>query len=174
MMKISLKINHRRKQYLFFLIFLSIALMPFYWFREGVPVAYWDSPLIGLFYPDMMDDGRFVWYQSFSAGSYVGTFHLSYLPVFSFYSMLKCLPLSTAVIQAILLSGIVFFSLFFMYLFVLELFNECRDKSVVAFFSSLFYILNQSMLIFYLQRLTYTLFYIPFVPIFLYSVTRAS
>jgi hypothetical protein len=158
----------------FLLIFLLIALLPFYWLREGIPIAYWDSPLIGLFYPDMMDDARFVWYQSFSAGSYVGTYHSAYIPVYLFYSMLQHLPLSVADIQAMLLSGIMFLSLFAMYLLVVELFNEHKSKNNIAFLSSLFYVLNHISLIFFLQRLTYTIFYLPFVPIFLYLVVKAS
>lgn len=167
-----LKNRKLNKTIIFLLSFLLIALMPFYWLREGIPIAYWDSPLVGLYYPDMMDDARFVWYQPASRN--VGPYLPSFLPIYIFYSMLKGTGIDIAVLQATILSVIFFSALCLMYLAVLNIFPEETGKERIAFFSAIFYLLNFSTLFYFIKELTYSIYYIPFIPAFLYVISKAS
>ena len=90
----------------YLLVFLVISMVPFCWFRSGLPIGYWDTAY-GFYLPGMvtgLDVVSYAWDYSLSSGRLLSHYSATYLPVSLMYTSLQGLGIGTAFIQAVLLS----------------------------------------------------------------------
>lgn len=158
----------------YLLIFILISLLPFYWLRGGLPVCSWDTGY-GFFSPKIGNDLniiKYLWDYSVSTGRSMAFYHSTFLPTSLLYKILDSLPTNPAFKQALLFSGLIMTALISMYLMVLEIFRENRDKMKIAFFSSLFYVLNFGTLFWFIYNVVNFIYVFAYTPLFLYLLLK--
>lgn len=156
------------------IIFFIISLMPFYWLRKGVPVAFGDSVSSMYFQMNYLNIRSWAWDCLISTGR--ESYGFSALPTSVFYFFIQKIPfINDAARQALLLFLILLISFIFAYFFVMELFKEYKEynkRKQIAFFSSLFYVLNFFTLFYFFFKFQYSLYIIPFTSLFLFLLVK--
>jgi len=159
------------KSHIHILIFFLISLMPFYWLREGVPIAFGDSVSSMYFQMNYLNVRSWAWDSLISTGRQ--SYGFSALPTTVFYFFLQKIPfINDAARQALLLFLILLTSFIFTYFFVMELFKEYNKRKQIAFFSALFYVLNFFTLFYFFFKFQYSLYVIPFTSLFLFLLAK--
>ncbi len=154
------------------LIFMVLSFAPFLWFnnKNGVFFAYGDQGLHLAFYsPEyILKLSRYLISSNNIGAPSAGFAFYPFALIFSY--IFSAVGHNYQYAQMVLYSLIIFVSMVYFYLFILELFEHDDDKKVKAFVSGVFYVFN-FFTIYYL--LSGDIYLIIFMSVILYYLTKA-
>ncbi len=156
--------RHKYKIILFFLL----SLIPFYWLPKH-PVGWGDAGLLAFFYHSefLSHVYKYTW-ASHSLTGYPSGAAITMLPIVIISNILSFFNLKLHIQQAFVFSLIMFLSMLFMYLFIIELFNYRKDKKLIGTIAAIFYIYNPLTMVNYWYTANFSKYLLPFMSLILY------
>ena len=167
--KIINKINHHKFP---LLVFIILSFVPFIWLynKNGTFFAFGDQGLYLAFYsPEyILKLSRYlISSNNIGMSSSLSFVFYPFALIFSF--ILSIVGHNYQYAQIILYNLIIFISILFFYLFILELFEYNNDKKIIAFVSAIFYVFNFFTIYYLLGAVIYMF---PFMSIILYCLIK--
>ena len=168
--KIINKINHHKFP---LFVFVILSFVPFIWLynKNGIFLAFGDQGLYLSFYsPEYILKLSHYLISSNSLGRPSGLSFVFYPFALIFSFILSIVGHNYQYAQIILYDLIIFISMLYFYLFILELFEHDDDKKIKAFVSAIFYVFNFFTIYYLLGAIIYMY---PFISIILYYLLKA-
>ncbi len=153
------------------IVFITLSLIPFLWFH-GEPISFGDPGFFFIFYhPNYIIKKAFYLILPTNLGTF--PYLLYFYPMILIFSAIFFISGHNYLIsQEIIFALIVFFSMLFFYLFCMELNIFERNKKFISTISSIFYIFNLFVLIYYITIFQFSFYLLPFTSLFLYIFIR--
>ncbi len=150
------------------IIFLLLSLIPFYWLSKH-PVGWGDTGLLAFFYNSefLSNIYKYTW-ASHSLTGYSSGNVATMIPIVIIFNILSFFNIKLNIQQAFVFSLIMFLSMLFMYLFIIELFNYRKDKKLIGTIAAIFYIYNPLTMVNYWYTANFSKYLLPFISLVLY------
>ena len=158
---------------LYFIIFLLLSLLPIYWIPSDRVIAMGDPGFTTYFYhPEyLLKIFSSTWFGQVNTG-FSSTNWMSFLPFDYIFYLLYKIGFNGHYREVIIVCITILVSLWFMYLFIIEFFQDENKNEIAAFFGAIFYFFNIYFFNIAGQYLGEIIFYgIAYIPmLFLFSL----
>lgn len=156
------------------IFFVALSILPFFWFSSSpFPAAGSDSGLIFFGYNSgfLLKSYMYVWADlSEALGSY-HAYHVLFIPWALFMHFLSFAGINGHYREVAIYALILFFSMYFFYNFILELFYNVPRNKIISLVSSIFFVFNLYIMSAF-SGFTFTVFALPFLSSCFYFILK--
>ncbi len=148
-------------------------ILPFFWL-QGRPIATGDSGLTAFFYNSdyLYTNFKYIWKTWILTGYPSGSDFVE-LPMFMLSAVLSSIGINNYLQQALSYSFLLSMSTLFFYAFMLEFFEDIKNRSLIAFIGAFFYTFNPLTMVAYWYTRFLSIYLLAYMPIMLYLTIMA-